>query len=462
MRKFFLKALIFILATMACVFVGCKDNCGEDNGVTVEQFLEVLPQKAELVLGDSKQLSVDLSPQEGAQLTFLSKDESIASVSNKGEITANRLGQTTIDVVYGDLKKEVSVSVTDGGYLPSLRFTDITEEATIDLNNSFALSAYVLFNGQKFDDPSVRYAVSDASVAKVEEGVLVPLKKGEVSVTATATWRGFENLELTKEFKVNIVEIVNVAINDGQAAVDIYARNLNGNQSVSTTLRVKVYGNDEATPRLSVVSGEECITLDNYTVNAVKAGTAVIKAVYAKEGVEYWDTITVNVLRPVVEIAEPIQMFSALDGVSFGERTLTEVVEEYCAFNEITSATQGEVELTVENGSIKGVVPDIVKDSNGYATQINNVTLTLYSGSIALRVTVQAYTKVINDAEDLAAVYGATNVERPGYYIVQKSFDANGYVLSGSVSNTANGLSGTFDGNGQTISNLKTAYHGIF
>ncbi len=157
------------------------------------------------------------------------------------------------------------------------------------------------------------------------------------------------------------------------------------------------------------------------------------------------------------------EMFSALDGEAYGENNEQSIVEflEEKGFTAAATFKQGETTLTYESEKLMDVAPQFIVDDDGYKTGVKNVEVLVTEGDEIAVLNLQAYTKVINEAEDLAVVYGATNVDRPGYYIVQNSFDADGYYLNASISGT-HSLTGTFDGNGQTISNLKTAYFGIF
>ncbi|MBQ8658056.1 MAG: hypothetical protein IJ506_02890 [Clostridia bacterium] len=178
----------------------------------------------------------------------------------------------------------------------------------------------------------------------------------------------------------------------------------------------------------------------------------------------------------------------------------------------ITSATYNGQELTVENGAIKGF-----EDISTHGTKVE-LTVGIDGKELPYGVSVIPATKLISTKEDLA-VFTMTNIELvknsaqtdtaaanssyategttefAGYYVLTQDIDATGYthkvtnggvltdaVKSGDYSKleivTANGsyganyargavsthggLTGTFDGNGHTISNLTVQNHGLF
>ena len=150
----------------------------------------------------------------------------------------------------------------------------------------------------------------------------------------------------------------------------------------------------------------------------------------------------------------------------------------------IESVKVGETEYTVTNGKVAGVPVN----KNGAPVQM---TITLQGNEDVYKVSVIPATKVIDEASDLAVfdlgkdAY-AMNTETTGqtigranafdgYYVLKKDIDCTGYVHSVTTSQKANawdglnisghgniGLTGVFEGNGHTISNLSLNRRGLF
>ncbi len=220
---------------------------------------------------------------------------------------------------------------------------------------------------------------------------------------------------------------------------------------------------------------------------------------------------------PITVATDRIEMFSAMDGVSMGSKTLASALTS--AFGSATlTAQQGNNALTVESGNVvKGVQANVEKDENGYSVGIKDTDITVTDGATDKVFVLEAYSKVIDEADDLAFfnlnfeaisatkenpatdktgaeitstyIYVNNSVPFDGYYILSKNIDASNYehayhgYNTGSMSfqgaavwvydaetNTQTsydssekyGLIGTFDGNGYTIDGLTNKNGGGF
>jgi hypothetical protein len=176
-------------------------------------------------------------------------------------------------------------------------------------------------------------------------------------------------------------------------------------------------------------------------------------------------------------------MFSAMDGdidlvKAFGAKEGDAVV--------LTKAYQEGRVLTVEDGKIKGVEPVFVmKDGRKDDVAVVPVTLigTVNGESKTVSVGLKAYTRVIDEATDLA-MFTDTDANTAydsvlansfdGYYILGDNINASAYThiayawaaSMGTEQVRANkyfiGLRGTFDGNGYTIDGITLSEGGLF
>ncbi len=193
-------------------------------------------------------------------------------------------------------------------------------------------------------------------------------------------------------------------------------------------------------------------------------------------------------------------MFSAKDGLLVSG-TGTASLET--TFGENATVTQNGEALSWDNGALVGVEPVLIKE-DGYTTDVGYVTLQATADGVKTNYLVKAYTLVIDSAADLEyfqiqgsdTKYKFNSVEDAeaskfnGYYILAKNIDGNkdGYTshehvgpktfqgingegkqnmtlasddsvidISGNF-----GLTGTFDGNGYTVSNITMNANGLF
>ncbi len=475
MRKFS-KALLLAAVTlcMACGFAACnlggapsEPNLPNNSTESPQKTFVVSPKNTSLVIGEEKKITVEYQNQAGVTMQFVSKNPEIATVTSAGVITAVNVGETTIDVTYGEEKETVAVTVNSGGFLPQLNLFEVeSSNIQMDVKDRLNLDANVLFNGKQYEDVELTYTVADPTVATVTDGMLQPLKVGTTTVTVVAEWRNFTNTELRKTIALEIIENHIVVINNSESLITIYTSSPNG-EVTEGTITATVDGEANDSVVLSIASGSEYITLsENNTITAKKAGNAVIRATYTSNGKEFIDEIDVKAVRPTATYENTIKYFSVKDGDSFeeGATQFTQILATQFGDETITDATQTvmvegvptEVPLTIgENNVLKDVQADIVKDENGYTTGINPVTITVNSEKRGIVFTVEAYSLVINEASDLAffnlkleaivasesapatdktgteitspMIYVTNSVPFDGYYILSKNIDASNY-----------------------------------
>lgn len=96
---YIMKKLISIIA-LACAIISCKK---EDGAILVE-FLEITPVELQIVEGETSELSVAIVPENATDksVTWSSADQSVASVNDKGKVTALAAGETIITASTND------------------------------------------------------------------------------------------------------------------------------------------------------------------------------------------------------------------------------------------------------------------------------------------------------------------------------------------------------------------------
>lgn len=154
-----------------------------------------------MYVGRKEQISVETTLSNGGfyeaehatePYTYESSNPQVATVSGTGLITGVGAGETTITVTstgsgYSDM---ITFDVSDAAY--EKVELNVMEDETIYITNERTLEVVAtLADGTiiSHDDLEVTYTSSNPSVAKIENGVLKALAKGDAAITATAKFK---------------------------------------------------------------------------------------------------------------------------------------------------------------------------------------------------------------------------------------------------------------------------------
>ena len=161
-------------------------------GARTENLLTLQMNKTALLLCEGDSYALTATVKDGPNvvegtLTFESKDTTKAAVSQSGLVTAVSEGQTEIVVTanYEGKTAKANVTVSVSKNKPVLAFG--VNESQIICGEEMPLSVY-LMNGSsvtELDNAQVTYTVSNESLASVENGNLLALKKGKLDVMAS-------------------------------------------------------------------------------------------------------------------------------------------------------------------------------------------------------------------------------------------------------------------------------------
>ena len=121
MKKLSILFAIFV-SSLALAVCSCakkaNDGGGKDNLPEISDLI-IYENDVEVVLGDV--LAVRATDgKNSVKCGWKSSDESVATVDEWGNVTAENVGNATITATYGKLSATCAVSVTLGGNLPSI------------------------------------------------------------------------------------------------------------------------------------------------------------------------------------------------------------------------------------------------------------------------------------------------------------------------------------------------------
>jgi uncharacterized protein YjdB len=177
-------SLLLLLLLSIGLWVGCHDAADPP------QLSEVRIEPASrvsLLPGESYQLTAFGIDARGFDLpdldfTWTSADETVATVSASGSVTARAPGSTLIGAAFGGLSAQAELSIL----VPVAQLTLELANPLVVVGRPVQVIATVeTENGAPVDQP-VHWESSDPAVALVSEaGLLTPLSQGQVTITAT-------------------------------------------------------------------------------------------------------------------------------------------------------------------------------------------------------------------------------------------------------------------------------------
>ena len=309
-------SLLFILCVARFALTACKQNGGDSSDGSTKpspsgntDSFELSKTSVQLIFGESAVVIAKFKNKDGVTLVWKSYDESVATVDD-GVISATGLGDAIVTATYGDAKAECAVSVFFGDYQPTLKVDYLGEELSLLKGDVYDLTAYVMFNGKKFDC-ELTAEIKDNTIASFKDGKITALKKGETEVTLKSVWNNFDTPLMSKAFLLKVTE------NDVAMYVSVEK---NGEEEVTDELELSVtdsfegvsYINEavakfvvkengiEKAGTLTLTSGQNVVDLNGNTITAKGIGEAIITAEYTSEsGGTYTKTLTVRVECPV-------------------------------------------------------------------------------------------------------------------------------------------------------------------
>ena len=187
-----MKRIFSIIAVVSALMTAF--SCGqeeqpsqpkEEEAVPSLQGIQIMPRTNYLVIGDTAELEVLLSPETArpGTVTWSSLDEKIATVSSEGVVTAKGPG---VVLVLAEADGKVSSTVVNvvGERVPATGIVLSKTEASIIAGRSTQIKA-VLEPENTTDKLDITWTSSNENVATVSYGAVLGLSMGEVTVTAS-------------------------------------------------------------------------------------------------------------------------------------------------------------------------------------------------------------------------------------------------------------------------------------
>lgn len=189
---------------MAACLAGCEPQGTKEPEKTALEGLSFQEVELELNVGEVYALEVVVSPSDAEDfvLQWVSSDETVASVSNNGEVTALSAGTADITVSSGEISATCTVTVTEP-VIPVESVSLDVEQLELEIEETYALQATVL--PEDATDKTVSWSSSAPEIVSVDEnGTVKGLAAGNATVTVTTV-----DGEMTAECEVTVLQIIN-------------------------------------------------------------------------------------------------------------------------------------------------------------------------------------------------------------------------------------------------------------
>ncbi len=444
------KILSLLLSCTICfatvMATGCKDDPTTSDSVQTIERLELETENCLLTLGDRVQLFASYNEIDGETPTWSSSAPDVVSVDKNGWIEALKAGSSIITVKYGTKTASCTVEVGLSDNVPVLAFVNnIRDEITLMKSSTFDFSVCVQFNGKTFYDGEIEYFVSDESIATIQDGKLETKNvAGSTQVSVLATWRG--QIVHAKTVTVNVISESTVLLNSGRlTSVDLYTVAEHAGETYATSQTIS-----------SVFISEDGVEVQDYALSILDEGIASIEQsgnewiIHSKKAgktnliVSYADKeflFDVLVSRPVLELEQTID-YSKTDGkyLDTASKTLKHI-------NDLLEGGANLVSYELMGKEYK------IKDGTLDLPMGKSSTVTLYNENVGYRMTMHAYTTIIDELKDFELIYaGDSETDVTGVYMLAKDIIEPQTVLSMPNGKVPNNFAGTFDGKGHVLS----------
>ncbi|MCL2063711.1 MAG: Ig-like domain-containing protein [Candidatus Cloacimonetes bacterium] len=329
--------MLVICVIMTMIITSCENNTTKINPVT---GITLNTNVINLTEGTSHTLTASITPEDATNkgISWVSNNESIATVSSDGIITAIAIGTATI-----------IVSTTDGGFVDTCQVTvnptnvsvtgvDLNKSSTsILIGNTETLSAIV--SPSNATNQNVTWSSSDTTVATVnEEGIIIALAEGTTIITVTTEDGGF-----TAACQVTVsedeVSVTGVTLN--QTSLDLYVGS-------SETLIAIIEPSNATNQNLSWSSSNESVASVSAfgMVTGITKGMAII-TVTTEDG-DFTATCEINISEVQISVTGVTLNKSSLDlDVNSSETLIATIIP--------SNATNQNVSWSSSNESVASV-----------------------------------------------------------------------------------------------------------
>lgn len=288
-RRILFTVLILLSAISSFVVLGCSGK--------TESTFEFSESK--VWLDRYEEMEIELSKGDIDGIEFVSEDETVITVRNN-KLIAEGVGKSSVTATRGKESKVLEVNVSDSGTLPRIYYNEgegiqTYKDVNVPANVSLRYNGEVSISDATYDT----VIIEDSSFAVFENGHIKGLAVGETYADVSVEYKG---LSLSLE---NVKVVVKEAYYIETAAKNVEIYNINSGKNKEFKLNSAVYYCGEilenAQVEYKIISGKNCVRIENSTVYAVEEGEAEIAAFYNKDDINVEQIISVTVRPNYIE-----------------------------------------------------------------------------------------------------------------------------------------------------------------
>ena len=362
---------IFLSALAVLFFSACNNNYPAPILVTDIAFEPPLPTKQlSLSVNKTYQLNAKAKPDNATntKLTYTSDTPTVASVNDKGEITAKKTGQAVVTIkAANNISKEITVTVT------AVPVTDIVFDPALP-GNPLSLSVggicplHAKVQPENATDKNLIYSSADDSIASVDDkGMITAHKTGNTKITIKAADG------VSKEVPVTVtaahISVTGIVLSPDESGISLVK---------GTTRQINAHAMPEnaTNKQLTYTSEAETVAVvnDKGVITANGVGSAHI-TIQAADGITKILTVTVTTAYiPVTSIefedGEPANPVELVIGqvYKFGAKAMPEEATnrklKFETSNSSIAWLQGEGNSEVKADGIGEETVTIISDDN--------------------------------------------------------------------------------------------------
>lgn len=473
-KKF--NALICIMLSLVLFVAACADTTKPEENLTVS----LSDSQLRLDRFEDYILTATVTDADGEksdkQVTWETTDASVIKVSG-GTLSPQGIGTATVKATAGTATAVCEVVVEDTYSRPQLMVA--LANVSVLVGGKYNLAPDVKYKNKSVEGAVYEYLVEDSTVASVTGNTVNGLKFGSTRLTMTAKWKGISGsgaAALTKTLDINVVEDVVITLSQQSAVLYSQSKvesvpffeDKTFTNTVELSGAVKDKGLDKPGVWVSDNPDVASVNAESGVVTGLSAGIANITLQYTTDASTYSsEPVEVSVVRPEAqtdkEALVPVSTLALSAGDFFPAGSVITAVYD--------AVDTGRKDNLFSDGKLSLPADELV---NGSASAVAERTTRLGTGKYIVETDNYAYicnitiaTEIFTEIEPLLEVfnYGTTGKLWPGYYVLGSNIDAQGAEnnLGGWVEGGITGLTGTFDGRGYTISNMKmTKQGGLF
>ncbi len=197
-KKRIISALLALVMGIGCVgFTACKgdkESSSTQNSSSVEENEEIetfyfAEKRVEFPIGMAYETSL-VGLEEGEIVTYVSNDETIATVDVNGIITGVKIGSAVIKAMTNTGKTAlIAVTVLDNTMIATPYIKLSKTSVSLGVSDEYPLLAELLYKGETVEG-AFSWESDNESVATVENGIITAVGVGTAKLTVSAVYEG--------------------------------------------------------------------------------------------------------------------------------------------------------------------------------------------------------------------------------------------------------------------------------